>query len=119
MKKRRVRKELKRGEIWVVNFDPTIGSEIKKTRPAIIISSQPFNRLRRTVVVMSLSSAHHQTEFPLLIAIASVSGGRPSVAVVDQLKVAAKERFIRKLGTATAGEMEQISDALATLLSIG
>ena len=108
---------MNRGEIWLVNLDPTIGSEIKKTRPAIIISSQPFNRLRRTVVVMPLSSAHHQTEFPLLIAIAS--SGRPSVAVVDQLKAAAKERFIRKLGTATADEMEQISDALATLLSIG
>ena len=108
---------MNRGEIWLVNFDPTIGSEIKKTRPAIIISSQPFNRLRRTVVVMPLSSAHRRTEFPLLIAIAS--SGRPSVAVVDQLKAAAKERFIRKLGTATTDEMEQINDALATLLNLG
>jgi mRNA interferase MazF len=107
---------MSRGEIWLVNFDPTIGSEIKKNRPAIIISSQPFNRLRRTVVVVPPSSAHHQTEFPLLIAIQS--SGRPSVAVIDQIKAAAKERFIRKLGTASSAEMEQIGDARATLLKI-
>jgi mRNA interferase MazF len=108
---------MNRGEIWLVNFDPTIGSEIKKTRPAIIVSSQPFNRLRRTLVVVPLSSTHEQTEFPLLIAVRS--SGRPSVAIVDQIKAAAKERFIRKLGVASAGEMEQIGDALAALLSLG
>lgn len=77
---------MNRGEIWLVNFDPTLGAEIKKTRPAVIISGQPFNRLRRTVVVVPLSSAHDQTEFPLLIAIHS--SGKPSVAVVDQIKAA-------------------------------
>ena len=107
---------MNRGEIWLVNFDPTIGSEIQKTHPAIILSRQPFNRLRRTVVVVPLSSAHNETEFPLLIAIRS--SGRPAVAVVDQIKAAAKERFIRKLGTASAEEMQQISDALGTLLSL-
>ena len=101
----------------MVNFDPTIGSEIKKTRPAIILSGQPFNRLRRTLVVAPVSSTHDQTEFPLLIAIRS--SGRPVVAVVDQIKAAAKERFIRKLGVTGADEMEQISDALATLLNLG
>ena len=107
---------MNRGEIWLVNFDPTIGSEIPKTRPAIILSRQPFNRLRRTVVVVPLSSAHNETEFPLLIAIRS--SGIPAVAVVDQIKAAAKERFIRKLGTASAEEMQQINDALGTLLSL-
>lgn len=107
---------MNRGEIWLVNFDPTIGSEIRKTRPAVIVSRQPFNRLRRTVLVVPLSSAHHATEFPLLIAMRS--GGRPAVAVVDQIKAAAKERFIRKLGVASPEEMEQISEALGTLLSL-
>ncbi len=79
---------MNRGEICLVNFDPTIGSEIRKTRPAIILSGQPFNRLRRTLMVVPLSSAHEQTEFPLLIAVRS--SGRPSVAVVDQIKAAAK-----------------------------
>lgn len=108
---------MNRGEIWLVNFDPTLGSEIKKTRPAIIISGQPFNRLRRTLVVVPLSSAHNETEFPLLIAIRS--SGRPAVAVVDQIKAAAKERSIRKLGVASADEIKQVSDALVTLLDLG
>ena len=71
---------MNRGEIWLVNFDPTIGSEIKKTRPAIILSRQPFNRLRRTVIVVPLSSAHVKTEFPLLIAI-SVSPCPSSISL--------------------------------------
>jgi mRNA interferase MazF len=107
---------MNRGEIWLVNFDPTLGSEIKKTRPAIILSGQPFNQLRRTVIVVPLSSAHERTEFPLLIAIRS--SGKPSVAVVDQIKAAAKERFIHKIGEATDDEMSQISDALATLVEL-
>lgn len=108
---------MNQGEIRLVNFDPTIGSEIKKTRPAIILSGQPFNRLRRTLLVVPLSSTHDRTEFPLLIAIRST--GRPAVVVVDQIKAAAKERFIRKVGAASPGEMEQINDALATLLNLG
>jgi mRNA interferase MazF len=107
---------MNRGDIWLVNFDPTVGSEIKKTRPAIILSTQPFNRLRRTLVVVPLSTTHDQTEFPLLIAIRS--SGRPAVAVVDQIKAAAKERFIQKIGVASPAELEQISDALAMLLKI-
>ena len=107
---------MNRGEIWLVNFDPTIGSEIKKTRPAIILSGQPFNRLRRTLIVVPLSSAHEATEFPLLIAIRS--SGKPSVAVVDQIKAAAKERFIHKIGEATKEEMSLIRDALATLMEL-
>jgi mRNA interferase MazF len=107
---------MNRGEIWLVNFDPTIGSEIKKTRPGVILTGQPFNQLRRTVIVVPLSSAHERTEFPLPIAIRS--SGKPSVAVVDQIKAAAKERFIHKIGQATADEMSRINDALATLVEL-
>ena len=64
----------------------------------------------------AISSAHDRTEFPLLIAIRS--SGKPAVAVVDQVKAAAKERFVRKLGMASAAEMEQISDALAVLVGM-
>ncbi len=107
---------MNRGEIWLVNFDPTIGSEIRKTRPAIILSGQPFNQLRRTVIVVPLSSAHERTEFPLLIAIRS--SGKPAVAVIDQIKAAAKERFIHKIGEATGDELNQINAALATLVEL-
>jgi mRNA-degrading endonuclease toxin of MazEF toxin-antitoxin module len=63
-----------------------------------------------------LSSAHKRTEFPLLVAVRS--SGKPAVAVVDQIKAAAKERFIRKIGEATDYEMSQIGDALATLVEL-
>ena len=107
---------MNRGEIWLVNFDPTIGSEIKKTRPAIIVSDQPFNRLRRTLVVVPLSGTPTQTDFPLLVAIGSAL--QPCVAVVDQVRAAAKERFVRKLAVATPDEMTQIGEALATIMNL-
>ena len=49
--------EAQRGEVWWVRLDPTFGSEIAKTRPCLILSGNTFNRLRRTVVVIPLSSS--------------------------------------------------------------
>jgi mRNA interferase MazF len=108
---------MNRGDIYLVNFEPQIGSEIKKIRPAVILSREPFNRLRRTLVVVPLSTAHSSTEFPLLVA--TPSSGKPSVAVVDQIKAADRARFIRKVGRLSASEMQELEKALADLLQLG
>ena len=50
-------KPIKRGDVWWVSLDPTQGSEIKKTRPCIVLSHDTVNALRKTVVVVSFSSA--------------------------------------------------------------
>ena len=107
---------MSRGDIYLVNFEPQVGSEIKKVRPAVIVSREPFNRLRRTVVVVPLSTAHRSTEFPLLVA--TPSSGRPSVAVVDQIKAADRARFVRKVGQLTGNEMQELDRALADLLQL-
>jgi len=107
---------MKRGEVWMVNFDPQIGSEIRHDRPAVVVEREPFTRLRRTVTVIPLSTAHTQTEFPLLIATRFL--GRSGVAVIDQLRACDKRRFGRQVGRLTDSEMQQVSSALADLLDL-
>ena len=106
---------MNRGEVHWVNFDPQVGSEIQKRRPAVVVSQEPFNTKRRTVVVVPLSTAHTRTEWPLLIATQSTG---PAVAVIDQLKAADKARFGPRIGQLTEQEMSEISDALACLLDL-
>lgn len=106
---------MNRGEVFWVNFDPQIGTEIKKRRPAVVLSRQPFSTKRRTVVIVPLSRAHTQTEWPLLIAVHSTG---PAVAVIDQLKAADKARFGARLGKLSEQEMSEISDAVAFLLDL-
>src|SRR4051812_39541830 len=106
---------MNRGEVYWVNFHPQLGAETKKIRPAVVLSRQPFNTKRRTVVVVPLSQAHTETEWPLLIAVKST--GR-SVAVIDQLKAADKARFGACLGRLSDDEMRDISEAVAFVLDI-
>ena len=72
--------EVRRGEVWWVRLDPTVGSEIAKARPCIVVSGNIFNKLRRTVVVIPLSSSPEPGK-PLLIPVRSE--GRNVVAVTD------------------------------------
>ena len=105
----------KRGEIWWVRLDPTQGSEINKTRPCIVISDDVINQLRRTVVVIPLSSAP-QPHPPLLVRINIEE--RPVVAVVDQIRAVSKERLMSKMGNLSAGELDAIEQALLGVLGI-
>ncbi|MHB8524084.1 MAG: type II toxin-antitoxin system PemK/MazF family toxin [Limisphaerales bacterium] len=106
---------MNRGEVYWVNFDPQIGSEIQKRRPAVVVSREPFNTKRRTVIVVPLSTAHTRTEWPLLIATRSTG---PAAAVIDQIKAADKLRLGARIGQLTEQEMTDISDALACLLDL-
>jgi mRNA interferase MazF len=106
---------MNRGEVYWVNFDPQLGSEIQKRRPAVVLSRQPFNRKRHTVVVVPLFRAHTLTEWPLLVAVRSTG---PAVAVIDQLKAADKTRFGARIGKLADQEMSDISDAVAFLLDL-
>ena len=75
----------RRGELWWVQLDPTVGAEIKKTRPCLVISGNVVNRLRRTVVVIPLSSSP-QSQPPIMVALHCQ--GQAAVAVIDRLRVA-------------------------------
>lgn len=106
---------LLRGEIWWVDLNPTRGSEINKRRPCVILSVDPLNLRRKTVVVVPLSTSP-TVRPPLTVAV--TCAGRPAVAVMDQVRSTAKERFVNRIGTVSATEMEQLEESLREVLGL-
>jgi mRNA interferase MazF len=80
----------KRGEVWWVRLDPTVGTEINKTRPCVVMSYDVFNRRRNNVVVIPISSSAPVSP-PVTVA---VKGSRVSgVAVIEHIRGVSKARF--------------------------
>lgn len=105
-----------RGEIWWVALDPTLGSEIQKTRPCIVVSIRVLNERRRTVVVVPLSSSPKASP-PILIPI--TCDGRPVVAVTDQIRAVAKERLRDRVGVVAEEQLMALEDGLRQILQLG
>ena len=104
-----------RGEVWWVRLDPTLGSEIKKTRPCVVVGSNILNERRRTVLVVPLSTAQKAAP-PLVVPVSS--SGPPAMAVVDQVRAAAKQRFIRRSGMISRAELAAVEDGLRAVLEL-
>ena len=85
---------VKRFEVYLVNLDPTVGSEIKKTRPCLIISPDEMNRFIRTVIVAPMTSKG--TPYPTRVA-CKFRGQRGQI-VLDQIRTVDKARLVRRLG---------------------
>ncbi len=105
----------RRGEVWWAALDPTIGSEIAKTRPCVVMTRDLVNQYRRTVVVVPISSSPKASP-PILVAVNCA--GKPAVAVVDQIRAIAKERLQNRLGVLTEPEMDAIGEALQRVLEL-
>jgi mRNA interferase MazF len=105
-----------RGDIWWVALDPALGSEIRKTRPCVVISVKVLNERRRTVIVVPLSTSPRASP-PILIPISC--GGRPAVAVSDQIRAVAKERLRNRLGVVTTEEMTALEDGFRQIMQLG
>ena len=104
-----------RGDIWWVALDPALASEIRKTRPCIVISVKALNERRRTVIVVPLSSSPKASP-PVLIPISCE--GRPAVAVSDQIRAVAKERLRSRLGVVATDEMAALEDGLKQIMQL-
>ena len=107
--------EPRRGEVWWVRWDPTFGSEIAKTRPCVIISGNVFNKLRRTVVVVPLSTSP-QAGIPLLVPVRC--DGRDVVAVTDQIRAVAKLRLDKRLEEMSSEDLKAIEQGVREILEI-
>jgi mRNA interferase MazF len=105
-----------RGEIWWVALDPTLGSEIHKTRPCVVVSVKVLNERRRTVIVVPLSSSPKASP-PILIPISC--DGRAAVAVSDQIRAVAKERLRGRLGIVAEEELAVLEDGLRQIMQLG
>lgn len=96
---------MNRGEIWLVNLNPTVGSEIQKTRPCVVVSPAELNGFLRTVIVAPMTSQGFAAPFRVPI----THGGKKGLIVLDQLRTVDKVRLVKKSGSVS-------QQTLATLL---
>lgn len=109
----------RRGEVYLVSFDPTLGAEIKKTRPALILQNDIFNRHSPITIVAAITSQFDQHLYPTEVLIKAPEGGleSDSVVLLNQIRSIDKQRFIKRLGILSSSTMRQVERAL--LISFG
>lgn len=102
---------MRRGEIWLVNLDPTVGSEIRKSRPCVIVSPPELNEYLRTLIVAPMTSQGFAAPFRVPVTHAGTRG----LIVLDQIRTVDKVRLVRRLGAvsrktlaATLGTLQEL-----------
>jgi mRNA interferase MazF len=106
---------MQRGEVWWVEFDPSVGSEIRKTRPAVIVSNDAANRhLARVVVVPVTSNTGRQYPGEAVVTV----GGQNSKAMADQIMAADKSRLKSRLDTLSKADLLAVEDAIKVHLAL-
>ena len=99
---------VKRGDIWLVNLDPNIGSEIKKSRPCVVISPPELNSQLRTVMVAPMTTKGFAAPFRVPITHAGTKG----LIVLDQLRTVDKSRLAKRLGSTSTKTMALVMSTL-------
>jgi mRNA interferase MazF len=97
-----------RGEIWLVNLDPTVGSEIRKSRPCLVISPPEMHDHLRTVIVAPMTTGARPAPFRIPITF----GGKKGLILLDQIRTLDKVRLVRKLGPASSATLSVTLRAL-------
>ena len=108
-----------RGEIWLVNFDPTVGSEMQKTRPAVVVSSDAIGRLPiKLVAPLTDWKPYFSPNIWHVRIDPDATNGLTKVSAVDSLQLRGmdRQRFLRKLGAVTPETMEAITLAIAAII---
>jgi mRNA interferase MazF len=112
---------MKQSEIWLINLDPTIGAEIQKTRPAIIVNDNSLGKLPLKIIVPLTDWKEKYEIAPWMVYIKPDSiNNLTKVSGADcfQIRSIAEERFIRKIGKISSGSLEDIKEALSKVLAI-
>lgn len=104
---------VQRFEVWLVNLDPTVGSEIRKTRPALVVSPNEMNAHIATVIIapMTTKGREYPTRVPCTFQ------RKSGQVVLDQLRTVDKARLFKRLGTLEVTASDRVLDVLAEMFS--
>lgn len=100
-----------RGEVWMVNLDPIVGSEIQKTRPCVVISPPEMHDYLRTALVVPMATGSDPAPFRIPVR----HGGKQRLILLDQLRAIDKTRLVKRAGTIA---QETLRAILATLAEV-
>jgi mRNA interferase MazF len=104
---------VKRFEVYLINLDPTVGAEMQKTRPCVVVSPDEMNRHIATVIVAPLTT--QGKSYPTRIAVHFA--GKAGLVVLDQLRTVDKIRLAKRLGRLTESEQQAILATLAEMFA--
>jgi len=110
----------RRGEVYLVSFDPTLGAEIQKTRPALIIQNDVGNRHSPLTIVAAITSHHGGELYPHQVVVGTPEGGLQvdSAILLNQIRSIDKQRLVRRLGTLKAETLAKVDRALRISLGL-
>jgi mRNA interferase MazF len=112
---------MKQSEIWLINLDPTIGAEIKKTRPAVVVNNNMLGKLPLKIIVPITDWKEKFSIAPWLVKIAAnnVNGlTKDSCTDCFQVRSVSQKRFVQKIGKISNKELSQIKTGLIRVFSI-
>lgn len=109
-----------RGELYLANLDPVVGSEQGGTRPVLVIQNDVGNRFSPTVIVLAVTGQLHKARLPTHVAIDAIGHGlaRDSVVLAEQVRTLDKRRLCDRLGALSPESMARVTEALKVSLGL-
>jgi mRNA interferase MazF len=104
---------VKRGEVWLVNLDPAVGSEIRKSRPCVLISPPEMHDHLRTVIVAPMSTGSRPAPFRIAV----THGGKKGLILLDQVQAIDKTRLMSRLGTLNDANLDKTLHTLQEIFA--
>lgn len=105
---------MRTGEIWLANLDPTVGREIRKTRPCVVISPNEMNQHLRTLIVAPMTTGSAPASFRVPVQFK----GKQGLIILDRLRTLDRSRLIQRLGSVRAPTLETVLRTLQAMFAL-
>ena len=103
----------RRHDVYLVNLDPTVGAEMRKTRPCVVVSPDDLNGALRTVIIAPMTSTRWKAPFRVPTRFAAQEGS----ITLDQIRTVDRSRLVRRLGTLDPATSDAVSDRLVKMFA--